>query len=80
MEWENIEDENLQGYHVSLYQRTFPDGRRRYLAETRFDDCDRVIIDHWNLAALRKMIEETLPVMQLARRYFVESRHFRTLS
>lgn len=68
MQWEALEDQFLKGYRVSLFQRRLPDGSRRFLAETRFDETDRVLLDHWNLAVLRRMLKEVLPIMELARR------------
>lgn len=68
MQWEAVEDRRWKDCRIFLYQRRLPDGRRRFLAETRFDDRDRVLLDHWNLSALRRMVQEILPIMELARR------------
>jgi hypothetical protein len=68
MQWEAVEDRCWKDCRVSLYQRRLPDGRRRFLAETWFDEGDRVLLDHWNLSALRRMVQEILPIMEMARR------------
>ncbi|MFO1463803.1 MAG: hypothetical protein U1F66_08485 [bacterium] len=55
------------GYHVSLYKTRSADGKQRFFAEARFEDGDKFLIDHWNLSSLQRMVQEVIPVGQLAR-------------
>ncbi len=69
MQCEAIRSEVLKGYHVSLYKRSLPGGRMRFTAEAELGTGDRVLLDHWNLSALQKMLLEVIPLMELARQW-----------
>jgi len=61
--------ESLEGHQVFLYKRSLPNGGCRFVAETEFGQGDRVLLDHWNLAGLHKMLKEVIPLMELARQW-----------
>jgi hypothetical protein len=68
MEREIIGHHVVGGQDFSLYRTWLRDGRERYLAEAAFEDGEMVLLDHWNLAALRTVIQELMPVMTMARK------------
>jgi hypothetical protein len=68
MKVESLEVKEFSGFQVSLFRKISPNGRYQFLAETEIGDGDRVILDHWNLIALKRQLQEILPVVALVRR------------
>ena len=64
---ETIGQKESEGYQVSLYKTRLPDGRQRFMAEALLEDGDKFLVDHWNLSSLQRIIQELMPVVQLAR-------------
>jgi len=67
MLYETVGRKDLEGYQVRLYKRSRVDGHHRYFAEAKREQGERVLLDHWNLSKLLEMLDETLPVINLAR-------------
>jgi len=66
---EALGEKLLGGYQVHLYKRNLPNGSSRFVAQADFGEGDRVLLDHWNLATLNRILLEIIPVMELARRW-----------
>lgn len=64
---ETIGQKESKGYQVSLYKTRLADGRQRFMAEALLEDGDKFLVDHWNLSSLQRIIQELMPVVQLAR-------------
>ena len=64
---ETIGQKESKGYQVSLYKTRSADGRQRFMAEALLEDGDKFLVDHWNLSSLQRMIQELMPVVQMAR-------------
>lgn len=77
---EAIGHQMRKGYQVSLYKTKSADGRQRFLAETRLDDGDKFLIDHWNLSSLERILNEVIPVVQMARAWLQNSMKSRPLN
>lgn len=57
----------FHGMVFHIYRSDFDNGRFGFMAETAWDDGDRVLLDHWNLSALYKELEKLVPLMTKAR-------------
>lgn len=68
MQMEEIGIQQIENQAFSIYRAQFSDGRQHFIAETAFAEGEKVLLDHWNLHALRREIEELFPIMKLARR------------
>lgn len=66
MSTETLGEMAFKGWVFHIYRSNFDSGRFGFMAETALNDGDRVLLDHWNLAALFREIENIVPVMAMA--------------
>lgn len=55
------------GGNLHFVKRRLTNGKVGYGAEINWNSQEKILIDHWNLGALKRQVNELLPIMKMAR-------------
>ncbi|MCB1214528.1 MAG: hypothetical protein KDK66_03515 [Deltaproteobacteria bacterium] len=57
----------FEGKSLEFFRTTLKNGRTGYGAAIKWSKEEKILLDHWNLGALKRQVSEWFPVMQMAR-------------